>query len=90
MDPLASQLEALLDLDARHDDLLERLDDLGKRVERVLAELAGSHGQPEAMHGGQSSPPVEMPRLVDRPPQPQSQRDAEADSYDAGDGDPLN
>ena len=68
MDPLASQLEALLELEARHDDLLERLDELGRRVERVLAEFLGS-SQAEALDGAGSPPPVEVPRLVDCPPQ---------------------
>ncbi len=48
MDNYASQLEALLDLDRRHEELLERLDELDKRVEAVLAEwLAGR--QPASM-----------------------------------------
>lgn len=69
MAPLPNQLEALLELEARHDDVLRRLDELDKRVERVVAEcLAGS--QREAATGGESLPPVEMTRLVDRPPQP--------------------
>lgn len=38
MDAARSQLETLLDLEARHDDLLQRLDDLDKQVEQVLAE----------------------------------------------------
>lgn len=38
MDALNGQLETLLDLEARHDDLLRRLDALDKRVERVLAD----------------------------------------------------
>ena len=32
------QLTLLLDLEARHDDLLLRLDDLDKRVSKTLAE----------------------------------------------------
>ena len=32
------QLEALLDLEARHDDLLKRLDELDQRVSQVLDE----------------------------------------------------
>jgi tetrahydromethanopterin S-methyltransferase subunit G len=35
---VAAQLEALLDLEARHEDLLERLDELDQRVETVLRE----------------------------------------------------
>ncbi len=38
MDTPHSQLEALLELEARHDDLLERLDALDKRVAKVLAQ----------------------------------------------------
>ena len=35
----APQLKLLLDLESRHEDLLDRLDDLDKRVEKVLAEF---------------------------------------------------
>lgn len=42
----AAQLEALLDLEARHDELLEKLDALDRRVETVLAECL--RGRPEA------------------------------------------
>ncbi len=38
MDSTANQLRQLLDLDARHDDLLRRLDELDKRVAKTLAE----------------------------------------------------
>lgn len=38
MDTPNSQLQTLLELEARHDDLLQRLHELDKRVERVLAE----------------------------------------------------
>jgi hypothetical protein len=38
MDESARQLQSLLDLDARHDDLLERLDALDKRVADVLSK----------------------------------------------------
>ena len=38
MDAAANHLESLLDLEARHEELLERLDDLNQRVEKVLAE----------------------------------------------------
>ena len=41
MDAQSGHIEALLELEARHDDLLERLEDLDKRVERVLRECAG-------------------------------------------------
>jgi hypothetical protein len=33
----APRLELLLDLETRHEDLLDRLDELDKRVEKVLA-----------------------------------------------------
>lgn len=38
MDGLVSQLATLLDLDARHKELLERVSDLDRRVERTLTE----------------------------------------------------
>jgi len=38
VDAARSQLQTFLDLEARYDDLLRRLDDLDKRVEQVLAE----------------------------------------------------
>ena len=42
VDTYDPQLALLLDLEARHDDLLARVGDLDQRVERVLAEwLAG-------------------------------------------------
>ena len=40
MDTAASHLESLLELEARHEELLERLDDLNQRVEKVLADCA--------------------------------------------------
>ncbi len=41
MDSVAQQqLQMLLDLDARHDDLLRRLDELDRRINAVLAEYA--------------------------------------------------
>jgi hypothetical protein len=38
MDSCAAQLDLLMDLEARHEDLLVRLDELDKRVARTLAE----------------------------------------------------
>ncbi len=38
MDPYTAQLDLLIDLEARHEDLLVQLDELDKRVERTLAE----------------------------------------------------
>jgi uncharacterized protein YdcH (DUF465 family) len=37
MNTPSNDLEALLELDARHDELLQRLDELDKRIELVLA-----------------------------------------------------
>ena len=67
---LPRQLEELLELEARHDDVLRRLDELDKRVERVLAECLAGSSQREAPTGVELLSPVEAPRLVDRPPQP--------------------
>lgn len=44
----ATQLEALLDLEARHDELLERLDELDRRVEKVLAECLRGRQEEQA------------------------------------------
>ena len=38
MDPYTAQLDLLIDLEARHEDLLARLGELDKRVEKALAE----------------------------------------------------
>ena len=38
MDASARQLDHLLELEARHDDLLRRLDELDRRVSSVLTE----------------------------------------------------
>jgi hypothetical protein len=38
MDTRAAQLDLLLDLEARHDDLMLRLEELDRRVERTLVE----------------------------------------------------
>ena len=38
MDSCAAQLELLIDLEARHEDLLVRLDELDQRVAKTLAE----------------------------------------------------
>ena len=45
MDPLPCQVEEILDLDARHDDLLERLADLDKRVARCWPSAWAAHGK---------------------------------------------
>ena len=41
-DPL-DPFETLLDLDARHDELLRQLEELDHRVEKVLAEYLPAH-----------------------------------------------
>jgi hypothetical protein len=38
MDSCTAQLDLLMDLEARHEDLLVRLDELDKRVAKTLAE----------------------------------------------------
>jgi hypothetical protein len=38
MDHSSQELDTLLELDHRHDELLERLEDLDKRIEQVLAQ----------------------------------------------------
>jgi hypothetical protein len=66
MDDQTGHLEALLELEARHDDLLHRLAELDKRVEQVLARYTGGHrastecGQ-SVTDGPPSVPPVQMP-----------------------------
>jgi tetrahydromethanopterin S-methyltransferase subunit G len=37
-DSHSSDLDTLIELESRHDELLERLDELDKRIEKVLAE----------------------------------------------------
>lgn len=49
------QLDLLLDLEARHDDLIERLEDLDERTSKVLAECLVIR-QPVAL--GFTQPPV--------------------------------
>ncbi len=43
MEDPAPQLDTLLQLEARHEDLLERLDHLDKQVERALRECRAAH-----------------------------------------------
>ena len=40
------QLQALVDLEARHDDLLRQLDALDRRVEQVLKECLATNAPP--------------------------------------------
>jgi len=46
MEGTLNQLDILVDLETRHDDLLRRLDDLDRRVAAVLAEW--QPGRPDA------------------------------------------
>lgn len=80
MEAARQQLETLMHLEARHDELLLRLDELDRRVEKVLAEWG-----PAREPGAASFAAVEASRLVDRPPEPQPQGYAEPDPDDAGD-----
>lgn len=48
MDEQTSQLDLLLDLDDRHDDLLARLEALDKQVEKVLVECLAVRQPAEA------------------------------------------
>ena len=50
MDTSTAQLDLLIDLETRHDDLLLQLDELDKRVERVLAEYQGCRLTAEPGH----------------------------------------
>lgn len=54
MDESTRQLQTLLDLDARHDELLERLEELDRRVALVLAEGMAGRNALRAMEGGQA------------------------------------
>ena len=60
MDALPHDLQSLLDLEARHDELLKRLDELDKRVERVLAQY-GAPGHREGGNARGSLPSVKAP-----------------------------
>ena len=55
MDTATRQLHDLLELEARHDDLLRRLDDLDKRVAKVVAQCVlsrtGQEGAADAVGG---------------------------------------
>jgi hypothetical protein len=48
MDREAGQLDKLMELDARHDDLLRRLEDLDRRVRNVLAQYRPPDAMPRA------------------------------------------
>ena len=47
MENAASSLDLLLDIEARHEDLLVRLDELDKRIETVLAQYQSLRSRPE-------------------------------------------
>lgn len=50
MNDYAKELDSLLDLEARHDDLLDRLEELDKQVETVLTQwLADREGKTLAL-----------------------------------------
>lgn len=46
MDNRCPELETLLDLENRHEELLQRLDELDKQVEKVLAEWSTQREMP--------------------------------------------
>ncbi len=56
MDTQAAQLDLLMDIEARHDELMLRLEELDKRVERTLAECqryrVGASGSSSSERGG--------------------------------------
>ena len=58
MDAAAEQLQTLLELEARHEELLDRLADLDKRVVEVLAQYQTSH-PPESLPPLYGDCPVE-------------------------------
>lgn len=47
MDEQSATLEIILDLDARQEELLRQLEELDRRVERVLTQLLSSKNSPE-------------------------------------------
>lgn len=58
MDAQYGHLQTILELEARHDDLLDRLAELDRRVQQVLASYAPNRHR-EAVAPELSSPPVE-------------------------------
>jgi len=60
MDAQSGHFKALLELEARHDDLLVRLADLDQRVQQVLARYTPSRHRDVTDPDG-SSPPVQTP-----------------------------
>lgn len=51
MDETAETLTSLLDLDARHDELLRRLDELDQQIEQVLKDCR-AEWKPQAAPDG--------------------------------------
>lgn len=51
MDGSIVQLQTLLELDARHDELLDRLDELDRRVAQALAEGLAGRNALQALDG---------------------------------------
>jgi hypothetical protein len=51
MESTTAHLEALLQLEARHDELLQQLDELDQRVQRVLKECLHERGCPDQQTG---------------------------------------
>jgi hypothetical protein len=60
MDPYTAQLDLLIDLEARHEDLLARLGELDKRVEKALAECQ-RHGLGAGENPQDSGPVRQQP-----------------------------
>ena len=52
MDTPVTQLDLLIDLESRNDDLLLRLDELDNRVERTLAECQVYRANPSSSDRG--------------------------------------
>jgi hypothetical protein len=57
MDDAYRQFQTLLELDARHDQLLDQLDELDKQVGCVLAEWTANRGASEVPLPAASGPP---------------------------------
>ncbi len=83
MDDSNRQLQTLVELDIRHDELLEKLHELDHRVTEALSEWTAGRDSTEhareadATDCARSSGPngglsaVQPPRFVDSPPEPQ-------------------
>jgi hypothetical protein len=56
MESTPLRLQALVDLEARHDELIRQLDALDRRVERVLKECLATNARPPAQ--GEKGPPL--------------------------------